>query len=163
MALRVSEKWLAKNLGKRAMAQAVTSRRRQTVRAKCDAPEYVSFEVKAAPMGKPRMTRRDRWAKRPAVLAYRAWADLIRAQAPVYAREPRRIHVTAYVGFPKSYSDAKRKALSGAEHQVKPDADNILKGVMDVLFSRDQVIADVKCRKFWDDGAGPRLVIEIWK
>lgn len=33
------------------------------------------------PLPKPRMTQRDRWAKRPAVLRYRAFCDEVRLRA----------------------------------------------------------------------------------
>jgi uncharacterized cupin superfamily protein len=37
------------------------------------------FTIPGNPVGKPRMTQRDKWAKRPAVLRYREWADRARA------------------------------------------------------------------------------------
>jgi len=39
--------------------------------------------VPGNPVGKPRMTRKDKWAQRPCVLRYREWADRARAAAGI--------------------------------------------------------------------------------
>ena len=43
----------------------------------------------------------------------------------------------------------------------KPDADNILKAVCDALFKKDEVISCKHIEKFWDDGNGPRVIVEV--
>ncbi len=41
----------------------------------------MKITVHIEPMGAPRMTQRDRWAKRPCVLRYHAFKDVLRASA----------------------------------------------------------------------------------
>ncbi len=126
------------------------------------------FLVPGNPVGKPRMTRRDRWQARPRVVAYRAWADRARiAAAAVLARLardgaiPGRVRARAYFALPASWSARKRARLTGAPHRTKPDADNVLKSCLDALFARDQVVYDAHLVKLWDDGQGPRLEVEL--
>ena len=38
-----------------------------------------AYTIYGEPVPKPRMTQRDKWAKRPCVLRYRMWADMVRA------------------------------------------------------------------------------------
>ena len=45
------------------------------------------MEYPIIPLGKPRMTQRDKWAKRPAVLRYRAFKDECRLHGRDNARE----------------------------------------------------------------------------
>lgn len=116
------------------------------------------------PIGKPRMTRRDKWAKRPCVLRYREFADNLRAcfdgvdLAGVHA-----LSWTAYFPLPASWSRKRRSALAGQGHQSKPDRDNVDKAILDALFDEDSGISHGTLTKLWDDGAGPRIEIEIKK
>ena len=58
------------------------------------------------PYGKPRMTRRDQWAKRPAVIRYRAFCDAVRAAWPAGVPYPAAgAHVTFWLPMPKSWSN----------------------------------------------------------
>lgn len=122
-----------------------------------------SVIVPGEPVAKPRQTRRDVWAKRPCVMRYREWADKIRKYAGVVINDPDSIEVWAYFSIPDSYGIKKRNSLIGQCHRVKPDGDNILKGVCDALYRDDQKIPDECIRKRWDDGMGARAVIIITK
>lgn len=120
------------------------------------------FIIHGAPMGKPRMTQRDKWAKRPAVMRYRAWADSARAAAEGHIPEnPLTLSWTAYLPIPESWSKAKKKGMAGCFHRQKPDRDNIDKAVLDALFKDDSGIAAGTIVKRWDDGNGPRIEIQI--
>jgi Holliday junction resolvase RusA-like endonuclease len=120
----------------------------------------VSFTIHAEPMGKPRMTQRDKWAKRPAVLRYRAFADKARASAPAnLPSSPIRVDWTAFLSMPDSWSAKKKAAHKGQLHQSKPDRDNIDKGILDALWESDSCIATGTIEKRWDDGNGPRIEI----
>lgn len=122
----------------------------------------VSFTIHGQPVGKPRQTRRDVWKKRPCVMRYRAWADKARAAAPdSMPKEPSRLHIVAYLSFPKSWRPNLRKALTGQPHRHKPDADNIIKSCADALFSRDEGISRMLIEKYWDDGNGPRMEVTV--
>ena len=123
--------------------------------------EVLRVTVLGEPVGKPRMTQRDKWAERPAVVKYRAWADRARATAPSIILEPKDVSWTAYFDLPASYSKKKRAALAGQPHRLKPDRDNMDKAVLDSLFAQDCTVSDGTLRKRWDDGRGPRIEITI--
>jgi Holliday junction resolvase RusA-like endonuclease len=114
------------------------------------------------PIGKPRMTRRDKWAKRPAVLKYRIFADALRTcMEGIDLSDVIFLGVVAYLPFPASYGAKKREALAGKPHREKPDFDNVLKAVADALVDEDKGIALSSFRKYWEDDKGPRLEITI--
>jgi Holliday junction resolvase RusA-like endonuclease len=124
------------------------------------------FTVPGTPIGKPRMTRRDKWKRRPNVQRYRAWADSVRL---VVVRSG---FTAAALGFPHNhaigvawlavFSRPKRGAQDQPNHTVKPDRDNIDKALLDSLFEHDQVVSCGLMRKIYDDGRGPRLVFAVW-
>ena len=107
------------------------------------------FTVLGKPMGKPRMTRCDKWKKRDCVVRYRAWADAIRAACPLYNFIPATLIVTAHFAMPASWSEKKKREMAGKPHQSKPDADNVAKGIMDALIVNDQCIHTLTIRKLW--------------
>ena len=41
-------------------------------------PGELQITVPGTPIGKPRMTRRDKWKERPCVMQYRSWCDMVR-------------------------------------------------------------------------------------
>lgn len=125
----------------------------------------VEFFVPGAPVGKPRQTQRDKWAKRPCVLRYRAWADGARAAlllAGGVPRDPVAVHIEAMFEPPKSLSGTQRYNLAGQPHRVKPDADNVLKAAVDALIQNDQRIATASVSKRWvRTGERPGLCVTI--
>lgn len=105
-----------------------------------------------APCPKPRMTRADRWKKRPIVLKYFDFADALRDAAPEGYEVPRVLSVTFVVPFPKSYSKKKRESLLGQPHEQRPDLDNYIKAFQDALAKEDCQIHTYKnCRKIWGE------------
>lgn len=122
----------------------------------------IRFTIPVAPIGAPRMTQRDRWAKRPCVVRYFAWKDAVRPHLPAnLPKNPTGVSWTAYFPFPKSYSAKKRKELAGQYHQEKFDRDNIDKALLDLMFEQDKGVAFGTICKRWDDGLGPRIEIEV--
>ena len=125
--------------------------------------ERRTITIPGLPVGKPRQTRRDRWARRPAVLRYRAWADTARAAvlaalgAHALDQVPLEVHVLAWFPLPQRRRPGVRP---GWPYRQKPDADNVIKAVCDALWARDELIAGSSCWCSWDDGRGPRL--EVW-
>ena len=104
------------------------------------------------PYGKPRMTRRDQWAKRPAVIRYRAFCDAVRAAWPAGIPYPAAgAHVTFWLPMPKSWSKRKRDAMRGQPHQQKPDRDNLEKALMDAMCEDDAHVWDGRTTKRWAD------------
>lgn len=123
------------------------------------------FVVHGQPVGKPRMTQRDKWMQRPCVLRYRDWCDLVRdaarIEAPMRLTRHVNLFVVAYLPIPAAWSAANRLALQGKPHTAKPDADNLLKSISDALFENDELIWSATIQKRWADSGGPRVEIEI--
>lgn len=120
-----------------------------------------TFVIHGTPIGKPRQTRRDKWAKRPCVLRYRAWADKARAAAPEgMTQEPLGVSWTAYFEMPRTWSKGKRSKLDGQPHRQKPDRDNCDKALLDSLFKQDCCVAFGTLRKVWCR-ENPRIEVEV--
>ena len=105
------------------------------------------------PCPAPRMTRRDAWAKRPAVLRYFAFRDEVRLHRVTI---PDRVRIVFVMPMPASWSAKKRAAMDGKPHTVRPDGDNLAKGIFDSVFKDDAHIWDVRYSKIWGQSG------EIW-
>jgi Holliday junction resolvase RusA-like endonuclease len=125
--------------------------------------EQRGFDVKkdsvvllVTPCPKPRMTRSDKWNKRPAVLRYRAFCDAIRAAAEEqsFTLPDSHFHITFYLPIPKTHL---KRELEGKPHQQKPDVDNLTKAIFDALCKQDQVIWDYRSTKLYS--SEPRIEI----
>jgi Holliday junction resolvase RusA-like endonuclease len=112
-------------------------------------------------IGKPRMTNRDKFAERECVVKY--WQYKERLQA--FFRKNRLdlddgvLHFRCEFSFPKSYSKKKRKLLLNKPHQVKPDIDNIAKGIMDSVLKNDSTVWKLSAEKFW--GESDKIIFYI--
>lgn len=119
--------------------------------------------IPCVPMGKPRMTQRDKWAKRPCVVRYYALKDIIKAHLKGHdISDVGRITFVAYLPMPKSWSKQKKAEMKGRPHRQKPDVDNLAKLILDAMLSDDSGVFDLHGTKFWDDGNGSRLVLS-WR
>ncbi len=131
-------------------------------------PREYFFAVQGEPVSKPRMTRADVWKKRPCVLEYRNWADCVR----VAAQEAGLIEMamndgdvvecilTFILPIPESTKGAKREKLKGRGHNVRPDLDNLVKGVLDALFENDSSVYKIAAEKFYvQNGEKPHCVV----
>lgn len=105
-------------------------------------------------MGKPRMTRRDRWEKRECVLRYRAQCDELRLRGVVL---PETYLLICFFPMPRSWSATRRAEMDGRPHQQKPDRDNVDKALMDGLCRRDERLHDARVIKRW--GVHGRFVL----
>lgn len=112
-------------------------------------------ELDITPVGKPRMTQRDKWAHRPVIDAYYAFKDdlNLKARAQKFAL-PDRFSVTFYLPMPKSWSAKKREDKNLAPHDAKPDLDNLVKALCDCLRSDDSTIWNVAAAKLWGEKGG---------
>lgn len=100
------------------------------------------------PVPKPRMTQRDKWQKRPAVMRYRDFCDQVR-EAGIQISE-RGCQITFFMPMPKSWSQKKRDTMDGQPHRQKPDLDNLLKALFDAVHSEDCSIWNVSSiSKIW--------------
>lgn len=117
--------------------------------------------VAILPVPKPRMTQRDKWAKRPAVLRYRAFCDAVRA-AGVQIPESG-AHITFHLPMPASWSLAKRWEMVGKPHQQKPDVDNLGKALLDACLDDDSGVWDVRTTKRWAVNGAIEISENSWE
>ena len=104
------------------------------------------------PLPKPRMTRADRWKKRPCVLKYWEYKDDLKLKLKMCdINIDDVIKVKFGVPMPKSWSKKKKKEMNGKPHQQRPDVDNLMKGLMDSLFQEDSHIHTIHAKKVWSD------------
>lgn len=122
----------------------------------------VSFIYRGKPIGKPRMTQRDKWQKRPCVLRYRDFADRIRASAGSLSPEPDLILITAYVAMPPSWSETVKASMDQKPCRQRPDFDNICKATMDALFDEDSSLWLGLTVKYWCRPGQERLHVKIF-
>ena len=117
------------------------------------------FQVEPCPA--PRMTRRDKWKKRPCVMRYFAFRDEIRLQMRRVGLVPPKsdFHITFYVGMPESWSRKKKDEMDGQPHQVRFDLDNAMKAWMDSVFEEDGCVWDFRATKRWS--SNPRIEIVV--
>ena len=142
---------LAKN-GKLTLAEA------QKLRQGID--KSINFNKSAPDM---RGAQEGLYRQRPVVMRYRQWADAARLQAPTtLPSEPLRLHIRAFFEMPKSWSKKLKAEQAGQPHRVKPDWDNIGKAVQDIFWQNDQMVAEGRVCKFWDDGKGARVEVEVF-
>ena len=120
------------------------------------------YTCMVTPLGKPRMTRRDRWKNRECVSRYHSFKDefrsLLNGKIP-FPHQIKSVSWIAYLPIPESWSKKKKAEMAGTIHQQKPDRDNIDKAILDSLFGDDSHVAVGLIGKFWDDGKGPRIEI----
>lgn len=101
------------------------------------------------PMGKPRMTRADKWKKRPEVMRYRAFCDEVRLRGVVLPESG--AHVIFILPMPASWSKKKRQEHNGKPHQQKPDWDNMAKALQDAIYHDDARVWNCQVTKLWGE------------
>lgn len=118
------------------------------------------FRIETAGMAKPRMTRRDRWAKRPIVKRWNSYKDFIRLSAPFNFRMPLSEYWLIFTFEP--VARALKVAIENtgsAPHMFKPDKDNLEKGILDIFLpDNDSYVFDGRVSKLW----GAKASIELW-
>lgn len=107
------------------------------------------------PCPAPRMTRADRWKKRPCVLRYFNFKDKVRElNIKVFNGDS----ITFIMPMPESWAKKKVGCLTGQPHTQTPDLDNLLKALLDSVYGQDKGIHTIaKLSKIW--GAKGRIVI----
>ena len=110
------------------------------------------------PLPKPRETQRDRWAKRPCVLRFRFFRDIVRSAMEHFGFVPsEELGLVFYMKMPK-LSKIKQAERIHKPHQVRPDLDNLEKATLDAVYAEDAVVYLKTALKLWS--LEPR--IEIW-
>ena len=125
-------------------------------------PVSKTFVLRVIPVAKPRMTQRDKWAKRPAVLRYFAFADAFRAEAQRvgFVLPDFGAAFTFYLPIPSSWSAKKKREMEGKPHQSRPDLDNLAKSAADALKGEDSTIWQYNgLTKLWS--SDPRIEVVV--
>ena len=108
--------------------------------------------INVTPVAKPRMTRSDKWKKRPIVLKYRNFKDELRP----YLKDITRITKTGklalifYLPMPESWSKKKRADMANRPCLKKVDIDNLIKAFLDAVCKEDSHIYEISAIKYWD-------------
>lgn len=118
--------------------------------------ESLTIQLDVEPIGKPRMTQRDKWKGRKCVVEYHAFKDRVRLEArDAYDKIQNAailgVEICAVFPVRASWTKAAKQDMAGRYHRSKPDIDNIIKACFDALFVDDSVIARVKAEKWWGD------------
>lgn len=110
------------------------------------------YDILAVP--KPRMTRSDKWKKRPETARYWAFKDEVRLKKVSVPEGG--AHITFVMPMTKGWSNKKKAEMNGKPHQMKPDWDNLAKALFDAIYEDDAHIHDVRVSKIWGEKG------EIW-
>jgi Holliday junction resolvase RusA-like endonuclease len=100
----------------------------------------ITFPI--TPVGKPRMTQRDKWKKRKVVQRWFAFKDELRRQAGLigFVPPPCGMGLRFVLPMPESWSKKMKAGMDGKPHQAKPDKDNLEKAFLDALLEEDSVV-----------------------
>ena len=99
------------------------------------------------PIGKPRMTQRDKWHSRPATTKFWNFKRNIQIQAKKQKFTLSDcIEIYCFIQKPKS---ERKKGIFA--HRKKPDIDNIVKAILDSLKDYDQTIYIITVVKLYAD------------
>lgn len=115
-------------------------------------PEQYVFLVD--PIGKPRMTQRDKWKKRPPVARYWSYRDEVKniAKNLGFVMPESDFHIIFYIPMPNSWRNKKRSEMNGKPHQSRPDWDNLVKAFLDAVCQEDDShIWDGRVTKVWSN------------
>lgn len=113
----------------------------------------MKYEIAITPVAKPRMTKSDRWKKRPATTKY--WnfkAELAQACNEAGYVQGMTLYVTIGIQMPKSWKKSRRIEMLSKPHDQKPDWDNYAKAICDCLMpDGDEKIHTGCVNKVWSE------------
>jgi hypothetical protein len=103
------------------------------------------------PIAKPRMTRSDKWKKRPCVSRYWDFCDQLRTESDKFGYVPvNPLSLIFILPMPSSWSKKKRDQKNGQPHEQRPDLDNLIKAFKDALLKEDSGIYEYgNMKKIW--------------
>lgn len=116
------------------------------------------IHIDVDPIGKPRMTQRDRWKQRPAVSRYHDYKDILRLSVPRGYEVPAELTIQFSLAMPASWSKKERISMLGKPHQQKPDIDNLVKAFLDTLCEEDSYVWSVNASKVWSERGGITII-----
>jgi len=131
-------------------------------------PKLFTFKVEGKPEPKPRMTRRDRWARRAKVLRYREYADEIRAAAIDCKRRFRLGDDYVLTGpvevkiiFREDSTFVEVRELEGPMPKKRGDLDNCVKAVLEGLSAQAGGVESLAPILINDDRQVVRIMAEF--
>lgn len=122
----------------------------------------IRLVIEGAPIGKPRMTKRDKWMQRPCVQRFWVWKK--KAQAALNGRSIGgllKFTIHAQIPMPKSWPEKKKQLKNTKPHDAKPDLDNICKAVQDALLEDDSKVCELVASKRWCLEERARVIVDI--
>ncbi len=110
-----------------------------------------SIEFPVDPMGKPRMTQRDKWHKREVTDRYWELKRQVKQIAEGYnfTMPDSNYHMIFYIPMPDSWAKKKKAEMNERPHKQKPDKDNLEKAILDALCTEDSYVWDGRVSKYW--------------
>jgi Holliday junction resolvase RusA-like endonuclease len=119
----------------------------------------IRFDVDPVP--RPRMTHRDKWKQRPAVMTYFAYRDALSLLSMSEGWEPgEALRLTFVIPMTPSWSGAKKRRMAGTPHRQRPDLDNLIKGFGD-SFGEDAQVWRIEAEKRWANEGEPGYVLAV--
>lgn len=127
----------------------------------------MKFFIPVDPIGAVRMTRRGKFVK-PDAQRYLSYKSLVghymRKHCDEPIQGPIKLSVTFYMPIPLSDSKKKKAEKKGKPATVKPDIDNLLKGLFDaangIMWPDDNAVCElVNVRKVYDNIPGIYLEV----
>lgn len=130
----------------------------------------IQFEVNVPPMGAVRMTQRSKW-KNQSAKNYLQYKNIVgytaRKHFEVPINGPVATEIEFYYPIPKRFNKTDRVAALNGQifPTVKPDIDNVVKGIFDSLnkiaWEDDNRVVALITRKYYS--TQPRIVIKVWE
>lgn len=117
------------------------------------------------PIGKPRMTRRDKWLQPPRkpvrqYFEFKNGVQLYALRDNYTVTVP--LSLTFVIPMPASWSKKKREQMNGQPHESTPDLDNMIKAFKDALCDRDEHVHTYgSMKKIW--GEQGQIIIHYGK
>lgn len=103
--------------------------------------------IEIDPVPAPRMTRSDRWAKRPCVMRSFEFRNKLFQAYGKTLPVPCRLIFT--IAMPQGWSEKKKLAMDGKPHCARPDIDNLSKNIFDSLLKEDSHVWKFEAAKYW--------------
>lgn len=125
--------------------------------------EVHRFTVYTKPIGAPRMIRSDAWKQRDCVIEYREFKEKLREVCGPLLIDVQHVWCRAYLPMPtKSWSNKKLVEMEDEPNRQRPDADNLIKSLLDSIFENDSGIWGITCFKLWCKEGEERLEIGLF-
>lgn len=116
------------------------------------------YRFSITPVGKPRMTRADKWLSCKAETIRKPVGQYFRYKDGLLMQTKQNkfilkdfLYIVFFIPMPDSWSKKKKAAMVGTKHQQKPDTDNLMKAFCDALDSDDAHVYRMWGDKYWED------------